>query len=39
VHTGGDHLLVVGRVAALDAEEDGAPLLFHRGRFGRFDVR
>jgi flavin reductase (DIM6/NTAB) family NADH-FMN oxidoreductase RutF len=39
VHTGGDHLLVVGRVVALDAEEDGAPLLFHRGRFGRFDVR
>ncbi|GGT21342.1 hypothetical protein GCM10010271_25740 [Streptomyces kurssanovii] len=39
VHTGGDHLLVVGRVVALDAQEDGAPLLFHRGRFGRFDVR
>ncbi|WP_426405319.1 flavin reductase family protein [Streptomyces sp. R-07] len=36
VHTGGDHLIVVGRVEALDAEEDGEPLLFHRGRFGRF---
>ncbi|MFE0701959.1 flavin reductase family protein [Streptomyces sp. NPDC058872] len=37
VHTGGDHLIVVGRVAALGAEEDGGgPLLFHRGRFGRF---
>lgn len=35
VHTGGDHLIVVGRVAALGAEDDGAPLLFHRGRFGR----
>ncbi|WP_097875266.1 flavin reductase family protein [Streptomyces sp. ms184] len=35
VHTGGDHLIVVGRVAALGAEEDGEPLLFHRGAFGR----
>ncbi|MBD0707203.1 MULTISPECIES: flavin reductase family protein [unclassified Streptomyces] len=36
VHTGGDHLIVVGRVADLGAEEEGgaAPLLFHRGRFG-----
>ncbi|MFH8467579.1 flavin reductase family protein [Streptomyces sp. NPDC017991] len=42
VHTGGDHLIVVGRVNALgtpDAAPDGngdAPLLFHRGRFGGF---
>ncbi|MFB7540559.1 flavin reductase family protein [Streptomyces zaomyceticus] len=36
VHTGGDHLIVVGRVEALDATEQGDPLLFHRGRFGRF---
>jgi len=39
VHTGGDHLIVVGRVAALGAEDgggEGDPLLFHRGRFGRF---
>ncbi|WP_267246506.1 flavin reductase family protein [Streptomyces sp. PR69] len=58
VHTGGDHLIVVGRVRALDAaggseggneggdgdggggrRDDGgvaSPLLFHRGRFGRF---
>ncbi|WP_234362775.1 flavin reductase family protein [Streptomyces formicae] len=39
VHTGGDHLIVVGRVDALGtgaAEADGEPLLFHRGRFGRF---
>ncbi|MFF8972302.1 flavin reductase family protein [Streptomyces sp. NPDC014995] len=37
VHTGGDHLIVVGRVDALGTgEEDTAPLLFHRGRFGGF---
>jgi flavin reductase (DIM6/NTAB) family NADH-FMN oxidoreductase RutF len=38
VHTGGDHLIVVGRVDALGTSDgaDGAPLLFHRGRFGRF---
>ncbi|MFF9650650.1 flavin reductase family protein [Streptomyces sp. NPDC014622] len=43
VHTGGDHLIVVGRVKALgtsgtpnSADGDG-PLLFHRGRFGRFE--
>ncbi|MET7450613.1 flavin reductase family protein [Streptomyces sp. NPDC005574] len=34
VHTGGDHLIVVGRVDALGADaEDASPLLFHRGRF------
>ncbi|MGW1544739.1 flavin reductase family protein [Streptomyces sp. NPDC002309] len=35
VHTGGDHLIVVGRVDALGRgdREDGAPLLFHNGRF------
>ncbi|KMS74783.1 NADPH-flavin oxidoreductase [Streptomyces viridochromogenes] len=34
VHTGGDHLIVVGRVDALGAsDEDEAPLLFHKGRF------
>ncbi|MFI8928801.1 flavin reductase family protein [Streptomyces sp. NPDC053474] len=33
VHTGGDHLIVVGRVEALDAtDSDATPLLFHRGR-------
>ncbi|MEV7913431.1 flavin reductase family protein [Streptomyces griseus] len=36
VHTGGDHLIVVGRVEALGATEEGEPLLFHRGAFGRF---
>ncbi|WP_234046793.1 flavin reductase family protein, partial [Streptomyces adelaidensis] len=37
VHTGGDHLIVVGRVEALgtggEPDGEGAPLLFHRGRF------
>lgn len=34
VHTGGDHLIVVGRVTALGAGDgEAAPLLFHRGRF------
>ncbi|MET9049684.1 flavin reductase family protein [Streptomyces bacillaris] len=40
VHTGGDHLIVVGRVEALgataDADGPAGPLLFHRGAFGRF---
>ncbi|PTM98078.1 MULTISPECIES: flavin reductase family protein [unclassified Streptomyces] len=34
VHTGGDHLIVVGRVNALGTGAGGeAPLLFHKGRF------
>lgn len=34
VHTGGDHLIVVGRVEALGTDDgESAPLLFHRGRF------
>ncbi|MEW2301414.1 flavin reductase family protein [Streptomyces sp. NPDC006655] len=41
VHTGGDHLIVVGRVRALGTADgsvpDQAPLLFHRGRFGRLE--
>lgn len=37
VHTGGDHLIVVGRVEALGTGgNESAPLLFHRGRFGGF---
>ncbi|KDN78809.1 NADPH-flavin oxidoreductase [Streptomyces olindensis] len=38
VHTGGDHLIVVGRVNALgtgDDDDQDEPLLFHRGRFTR----
>ncbi|MER5210128.1 flavin reductase family protein [Streptomyces sp. NPDC002838] len=34
VHTGGDHLIVVGRVNTLGASDtDEPPLLFHKGRF------
>ncbi|MGY0492549.1 flavin reductase family protein [Streptomyces sp. WG-D5] len=35
VHTGGDHLIVVGRVTALGLEGEGGvgPLVFHRGAF------
>ncbi|MEV4439788.1 flavin reductase family protein [Streptomyces sp. NPDC049577] len=39
VHTGGDHLIVVGRVEALGTDESPAaadPLIFHRGMFGTF---
>ncbi|MFG2285800.1 flavin reductase family protein [Streptomyces sp. NPDC048595] len=39
VHTGGDHLIVVGRVEALGTDPGAAeagPLLFHRGAFGHF---
>ncbi|MEU6165289.1 flavin reductase family protein [Streptomyces tanashiensis] len=39
VHTGGDHLIVVGRVASLGAERESEPLLFHQGRFGDFSPR
>jgi flavin reductase (DIM6/NTAB) family NADH-FMN oxidoreductase RutF len=36
VHTGGDHLIVVGRVNALGTtDEPSGPLLFHRGHFTR----
>lgn len=36
VHTGGDHLIVVGRVKALGTDDEAiGPLLFHRGRFGQ----
>lgn len=32
VYPGGDHLIVLGRIVALD-RHGGAPILFHRGRF------
>lgn len=35
VHDGGDHTIVVGRVADLHAR-DGDALIFDRGRYGRF---
>jgi flavin reductase (DIM6/NTAB) family NADH-FMN oxidoreductase RutF len=37
VHTGGDHLIVIGRVESLGrTDTDTGPLLFHQGRFGRY---
>lgn len=32
----GDHLLIVGRVTAIELGTADHPLLYHRGRFGRF---
>ncbi|QDY77356.1 flavin reductase family protein [Streptomyces qinzhouensis] len=37
VHTGGDHLIVVGRVEALGTGGDGDPLIFHEGQFRRLE--
>jgi flavin reductase (DIM6/NTAB) family NADH-FMN oxidoreductase RutF len=34
----GDHFLVLGRVRELGIGHDGAPLVFFRGGYGRFDV-
>ncbi len=33
----GDHVLVVGKVLALEHASDGAPLLFHRGAYHTLD--
>ena len=35
-HEGGDHTIVVARVLDLGVAEEGDPLLFYRGAFGRF---
>lgn len=35
-YDGGDHFLIVGRIQDLALENDGTPLLFYRGGFGRF---
>ena len=35
VHPGGDHVIVVGRVNAMDVAREGGPLLFFRGGYGR----
>jgi flavin reductase (DIM6/NTAB) family NADH-FMN oxidoreductase RutF len=37
-HSAGDHLIVVGRVHELGVEEEGRPLAFFRGGYGRFEV-
>ena len=34
----GDHIIVVGRVRALDVEHEGRPLVFYRGGYGRFEL-
>jgi len=34
VHDGGDHLILVGRVVRFGRRDDGAPLVFYRGRYG-----
>ena len=34
-YDGGDHTIVVGRIRAMAADSGRAPLLFHRGRYGR----
>ncbi|MGH9273166.1 MAG: flavin reductase family protein [Acidimicrobiales bacterium] len=34
----GDHVCVMGRVRELEVAHDGAPLLFFRGGYGRFQV-
>ena len=36
-HEAGDHLIVVGRVRELDLEQEGRPLVFYRGGYGRFE--
>lgn len=35
VHDAGDHHIVLGAVHSLDLHHPGAPLLFHKGRYGR----
>lgn len=37
IHDGGDHAIIVGRVVAVQVIE-GEPLLFSKGRYGRFDA-
>ena len=37
-HDAGDHTIAVGRVRALEAGRDAAPLLFFAGGYGRFDA-
>ncbi len=37
-HDAGDHLLIIGRVSGLDVAREGAPLVFYRGGYGRFEL-
>ena len=34
VHDSGDHLILIGRVVQFARRDDGAPLVFYRGRYG-----
>jgi flavin reductase (DIM6/NTAB) family NADH-FMN oxidoreductase RutF len=34
VHEGGDHLILIGRVVRFGRRDEGAPLVFYRGRYG-----
>lgn len=34
MHEGGDHTILVGRVLRFTRRDAGAPLVFHRGRYG-----
>lgn len=34
MHEGGDHMILVGRVLRFTRRDAGAPLVFHRGRYG-----
>lgn len=36
IHEGGDHTIIIGRVARFELCRDGAPLCFFAGRFGGF---
>jgi flavin reductase (DIM6/NTAB) family NADH-FMN oxidoreductase RutF len=37
-HDAGDHVLVIGRVTGLEVAREGAPLVFYRGGYGRFEL-
>jgi flavin reductase (DIM6/NTAB) family NADH-FMN oxidoreductase RutF len=34
VHDAGDHAILIGRVIRFSRDEDGAPLVFYRGKYG-----
>lgn len=36
-HDAGDHVMVLGRVSGLDVANEGVPLVFYRGGYGRFE--
>ncbi len=37
-HVAGDHVLVIGRVTGMEVAREGAPLVFYRGGYGRFEL-